>query len=432
MLKMTTLQGLTHFHCIAALCEDSCCSQWVIPLSQKDLDRFKKHGRFSVIENNRVTRSEIEKQFASATTSETKKEEEQFIRINDQGACVFLNQDKLCDLHRQWGDQILPQTCAMFPRTLNRVGFTVELMGSLACPELARLLLLHPDAVNRITFEKEDIPRTTFQNAVDLHPDNPYIYHLDDIRELFITLFQPKTYPFDSRLVFASYFAQHTSAFFYQRITTPVVERLQKEIQRIQQKNVQEPLHQRLHTLEVPGNLGMQIIQMVLTHRLQSHDFHRLARAAVSQLIHRELHDDEDVIETDVSALWTNYQKYKTALLSRHGERIDRYFSHFVILHVLSKWYFTHHNLSLFIRDLIIRTLILKFLFFSITGPQIFSDTPQSHKAQQEILDQHAVYIFQKFAKTVEHAPTLLEKIAKKLDQQGINELAHLFFLSRF
>lgn len=122
------------FNCIGPACEDSCCNDWNITFDKKSYKTTLKITQLADI--------------ARTAFKETKKNANDWadIRLNAQGACPFVNQDKLCAIHAIAGEKALSQTCKSYPRTSTLVGGDKYESLYMSCPEVARLVLFNADA----------------------------------------------------------------------------------------------------------------------------------------------------------------------------------------------------------------------------------------------------------------------------------------------
>ena len=115
------------FKCIANKCPDSCCKDWDVELD----DNAEKYY------------NTVQGEFGDKIRSLTVDGEDNnriFISRED-GRCPFWNDDMLCDIYINLGEEHLCETCANFPRiTQDYVTFT-EHMLSFACPVASRLIL---------------------------------------------------------------------------------------------------------------------------------------------------------------------------------------------------------------------------------------------------------------------------------------------------
>jgi lysine-N-methylase len=141
-----TARYLRRFRCIAERCEDTCCAGLRIPLTKDDLERLSKglaDGQLHVVQHDGALRQKAD------------------------GTCVLLGADNLCSAQTRGGEAALPGACAMFPRVLTRVGSAVELSGTLACPELTRLLLADEDALESDTLPDDQLPRVHVSQVLE-------------------------------------------------------------------------------------------------------------------------------------------------------------------------------------------------------------------------------------------------------------------------
>lgn len=65
-------------------------------------------------------------------------------RMNDKHECPLLTPERLCRIHTELGEGMLPRTCANYPRVTASIEGVTESSLALSCPEAARLVLLTP------------------------------------------------------------------------------------------------------------------------------------------------------------------------------------------------------------------------------------------------------------------------------------------------
>ena len=109
------------FACIANRCTDSCCIGWDIDIDESTQEKYK------------TDKSNLSKKINKYCKSGTIK----FVN----GRCPFLNSKKLCDIQLNLGEGMLCNVCNSFPRFVDTYGNHKELILSLSCPEVARLIL---------------------------------------------------------------------------------------------------------------------------------------------------------------------------------------------------------------------------------------------------------------------------------------------------
>jgi lysine-N-methylase len=124
------------FRCIGASCEDTCCSNWDIPVDKST------YGRYRQFPLERL--GSVVSQFVFINVSSQPDELYAKIHRGPSGSCPFFEQDHLCAIQKEYGPGLLSATCSIYPRSLSRVAGQFEGSLSLSCPEAARNVLLEP------------------------------------------------------------------------------------------------------------------------------------------------------------------------------------------------------------------------------------------------------------------------------------------------
>lgn len=126
------------FTCIADRCSFTCCREWKIGVDEDTFAKWKHTltpEEMCVADRGQQTKKEKLSGYV------TKKDGGRVIGLNAKKDCPFLNAKKLCRLVLTYGDEILSQTCQLFPReihTFNEDVTEYALMPS--CPAVIDLL----------------------------------------------------------------------------------------------------------------------------------------------------------------------------------------------------------------------------------------------------------------------------------------------------
>ncbi len=164
------------FNCIADKCEATCCAQWIIVPDDKSLRKYKNFkGDFSARLQNSID-------YENKEIRRYKK------------ACVFLNEDNLCDLYIEAGKNMLCKTCRRYPRHYEEFENIREVTLSVSCPEVARILLNKKDKV----FFKSHIQTSKEEEYEDF--DYILFTKLQETRELFYKILQNRNLSFSMRI----------------------------------------------------------------------------------------------------------------------------------------------------------------------------------------------------------------------------------------
>lgn len=119
------------FKCIAGECSLTCCQEWRITVDE--VTEKKWQGKFI---------SGREEQGQKLELCQCLKEEAlgKIIKLNDEKKCPFLNQDKLCKLVIELGEDYLSHTCMTFPRQNREFTNRTEHTLAACCPAVVDLM----------------------------------------------------------------------------------------------------------------------------------------------------------------------------------------------------------------------------------------------------------------------------------------------------
>ena len=114
------------FSCLASACPDSCCKEWAVQVDEASAERY------------RTLPTELGRDLRRVMVEE---DGETILALTPDRRCPMWQQDGLCRIHAQMGEDALCDTCREFPRLRHDYGDFVELGLELSCPEAARLIL---------------------------------------------------------------------------------------------------------------------------------------------------------------------------------------------------------------------------------------------------------------------------------------------------
>ncbi len=115
------------FTCIADKCSFTCCQEWKIAVDDTTYIKWKC-----------ISLTEQDNDYLDRYV--TQKDGARVIALNEQKHCPFLNEQKLCKLVLKFGDEVLSETCASFPRQIHEFWDRKEYSLVSCCPEVIDLM----------------------------------------------------------------------------------------------------------------------------------------------------------------------------------------------------------------------------------------------------------------------------------------------------
>ncbi len=123
------------FHCVGGSCPDTCCAGWIVDVDEESYYYYQT----------------VPGKFGQRLRKHLKEEgDAKYFPMTREKRCPFLNQQNLCDIYTELGEERLCQVCTEYPRWYTRAGYYEQQDLSLSCMEAARLFFTAPE----ITYER--------------------------------------------------------------------------------------------------------------------------------------------------------------------------------------------------------------------------------------------------------------------------------------
>lgn len=198
---MLVPEYINEFQCIGPQCEDHCCQGWLITVDRKSFFSLKE------IKNSELT-LKIKESVVRNRKRGQQTEHALYakIRLNQKNSCCnLLMEDRLCLIHKELGEDHLPNTCYIYPRYTKYLFGIYQQSLSFSCPEAARRGLLKKGSMQflekKIRVRSELIETRTLSDSQDIALAN-------EIRFFCINLLQYRAIPLWQRLVILGYFCE--------------------------------------------------------------------------------------------------------------------------------------------------------------------------------------------------------------------------------
>ena len=173
----------SQFKCDGKSCGSRCCKGWKVAVDGA------AYSKYCSIEDAAIKQdilSEIERD----------KNQRYFIKMKENMNCAFLDDDYLCKIQKQCGEEYLTAICHSYPRVTYKFGEVLEQSLTLTCPLAARLILLSKDSMDFEEVETEP-PHGLFDwtNKISIP-----IEKVVSIQATSVSILQERHFDFNERL----------------------------------------------------------------------------------------------------------------------------------------------------------------------------------------------------------------------------------------
>lgn len=175
-MKVRRPSYVKDFQCIGAACTDTCCAGWEIVIDDTTYETYKQ----------------VKGPFGERLRQQIGEEQgEAYFKLQKGRRCSFLNQDNLCDIFIEIGEDKLCDICREHPRYYEWFGNYTEMGIGLCC-----------EAAEQLIFSSED--KATFElleNGEEEDEEDELITLLLQARETAFAIVQNRDYPIADRLL---------------------------------------------------------------------------------------------------------------------------------------------------------------------------------------------------------------------------------------
>lgn len=205
------------FHCIADKCTITCCQEWKISVDDDTNRKWKKL----------LPPDSISEQKKNLTAYTCHKDGVRVIGLDKNHRCPFLSDEKLCHLVIAYGDNVLSETCTLFPREIHEFSTHDETSLMPCCPAVIDL------------WREKNIEFPVVSAIID------HVSPLFLIRDNLIKLFQDKNLSIEETLLEGFYILLEL---YKNQPVTP------SQIHEYFSKDTLHELHSALSDIHIPAN----------------------------------------------------------------------------------------------------------------------------------------------------------------------------------
>ncbi|MFL5348295.1 MAG: flagellin lysine-N-methylase [Hyalangium sp.] len=422
------VKKVLEFRCLADQCEDTCCVGLRVPVSEERL------GRMREVVAGTPDAERLESNLLPSPSAPPA--ERAYIQMRSNGSCPFLDTERLCSLHRRHGEQALPDPCVTFPRIVWKWGERVEVAGSLACPEMARLLLLEEGALEQVPGPLEQVPRLEAARPLSGGPGDAYAAHAEPIRAAALRILNRSEFSIASRLSLLGQMAFRLDSVFRSAEPFPGTvaeagEVLEALLRPFDAPEVLEMMHRDFLALEIPGGPCAGLLASMLKSRKAVARGERFGPFVHGVLV--SLWGSEEATG-DTEGAWREYVTRWQRLEAAHGARVEQYFRHYGVAQWLRSPFTESPSLLAYVFRLVLRVALLRLTL--VGHPEVAAlcaaEQGGAPEASQAVLDRAAVECFYLVSRHVEQAPDILALVKELTGVGGGETLGKALVFAKF
>jgi lysine-N-methylase len=404
---MLVPQYVQRFSCIGSDCEDSCCIGWQVNIDETTYKKYKRvrDDKLSPLFNKKITRNRSNPSAINYAK----------IKMDQEGCCPFLSEEKLCTIQLKLGEEYLSTTCSTYPRITNKVNEIMEQSLTMSCPEAARLALLNPNKMEFDEIESSinsyysigEVLSTTNQ-AVSNKPQK-YFWEL---RIFTIQVLQNREYTVAERLIILGMFYRKAQVYVDQGRVEDLPQLIASYTVIIEGNSLKEELAK----VPVEYVIQMALVKGIADVRFKQGIANQRYLDCFKELLETLNYDEGETVEAVADRYKEAYRRYYEPFMSKHEYIYENYLVNHVFKNMFPFWegYTLEENYML----MVIHYAMIKLHLIGMAG---------FHKENFNL--DHVIKLIQSFAKTVEHNSAYLKQVFELLKKYNYNTMAYMAIL---
>lgn len=404
---MLVPQYVQRFSCIGSDCEDSCCIGWQVNIDETTYKKYKRvrDDKLSPLFNKKITRNRSNPSAVNYAK----------IKMDQEGCCPFLSEEKLCTIQLKLGEEYLSTTCSTYPRITNKVNEIMEQSLTMSCPEAARLALLNPNKMEFDEIESSinsyysigEVLSTTNQ-AVSNKPQK-YFWEL---RIFTIQVLQNREYTVAERLIILGMFYRKAQVYVDQGRVEDLPQLIASYTVIIEGNSLKEELAK----VPVEYVIQMALVKGIADVRFKQGIANQRYLDCFKELLETLNYDEGETVEAVADRYKEAYRRYYEPFMSKHEYIYENYLVNHVFKNMFPFWegYTLEENYML----MVIHYAMIKLHLIGMAG---------FHKENFNL--DHVIKLIQSFAKTVEHNSAYLKQVFELLKKYNYNTMAYMAIL---
>lgn len=382
------------FHCIANKCIDNCCIGWNVYIDKNIYKKYKKvKGVFGKKLSNSINRIKHNGNDLSYGKIKLK-----------NNICPMMNEEKLCDVYINLGEEYLCNTCKVYPRNINKYGEIYEKDLTMSCPEVARYFVKHKGDFyfNMDDEELSDLDKDYIVNKIC---DKNLYNLLWDARSLTMEIIQFKEIEIWKRIVFSKILCDKVQVI----INENDYENYQSLLNNFKNEIVNVDTIKSLDKITIVPGIKMSFTQTILQLR---------NNIGIKNQKYLKLIDEynELVKKNNSGILMIEIENEFDGFLSKYNNIMENLLIYLIYKYFMKALY--TKNLEVEISNMIISYAMIKMLLLG-----------RYNKNNKELSEEDFVEVFYVFSRVIEHNTIFLDKLYNGIKEAGYDKIAYITIL---
>lgn len=406
--KRTVLQPeyMKEFYCIGPACEDSCCIGWRVELDKQTYLKYKKA-------NHPELKGTFEKMISR---KHNQKSDESYgkIKMESNGRCPFLDEKLLCKVHGILGEESLSNTCALYPRYLNKVDGKFERSATMSCPEITRLALLNPDGIAFEHMEEDANTRIKLNNNLDTEGHlyiNKTQRYFWEIRIFSLSLLQNRKYSLGERLVILGIIYKKIESLYNDKRLEDLPVMLETMNSMIEAGSLKEELDRVPINTQIQMRLAKEITDEKVIQGVTSQRYLECLKETLQGIGYVE----GERMESSLEKYENNYKEYLRPYLEEKEYILENYLANEYFKEMMP---FGNY-----------KTMWDSYIFLCVLYSMVKLHLIGMAGHHKGLNDDLTIKLIQSFSKVVLHNNQYIQGIIKLLKDNGYDSLAYMAIL---
>lgn len=408
MAKMHTVlmpQYMSGFSCIGSACEDSCCAGWRVDI---DKSTYKKYNRVRHPQLTSLLNKNIVRNRSNPTDASYAK-----IKLDKTGSCVFLNEEKLCNIQLSLGEEYLSQVCTTYPRSNNLVNEVMEKAATTSCPEVARLALLNPDGIQFEQFDEWKNSSIRIRKSLNTknNAEDTVSNYFWELRIFTISLLQNRNYSLQDRLILLGMFFKKLDSYVLDKKYQDIPQLIATYSSAIEDRSLLDSLEQIPARQDIQLNLVRKVSDakfiMGITNQRYLDCYRKMLNALTT--------DKDSINESNVEIYVDAYNNYYKPFMDENEYILENYMVNYVFSNLFP---FTGFST-------VFDNYVMLITHFAMVKLNLIGVAGYDKKLDIE----QVIIVIQSFSKVVEHNNLFLRSIFEFLKENNCTNMAYMAVL---